>query len=198
MQKMFEVPIGYTISEPAAPSGKRLKVAGPAESQLASRVDELWKCGGLTELEDLLDAELKAFIESGATLCHQVAFEFAYGLKIVMGKRHASLGDWRWCVGGTVRGTHSWIEHRGEAFDVGISIDSAGRPEQMVFVRPVAQLRHEYKAFATQSRSFLDFIDWLDVSKRIKLFPKYPVISNLISETKKDIWATGRMGLPAR
>ena len=162
-------------------------VLGPPDSQLANRVDQLWQGGALYELEPLMAKEMENFAAEGTTLCHQIAFEFAYGVIMTTGERHPSLSRWHWCIAKTVREVHSWVEHQGEAFDVSIISDGAENIQQMGYVRLSSVLRVDYEAVGVQSCSFLEFCDWLRAPKRTRLFDRYIVVSDLMSGAKQLI-----------
>jgi hypothetical protein len=180
----------------ATPKGIRLRIASHRQdSQLAQRLYGLWEGGGLGEMAEALLMERQQFDKAGATRCHDLAFEFAYGAVICAGGFDPSLTEWKWCIGKTTsRDIHSWIEHRGEAFDIVIGLnDESGEHIQVAYVRSAVELRAGYEAVAIEAKSLMAFADWLSLPHRNKLFPKYPGVSSLLSRKKDAIWKSGRV-----
>ena len=190
------IPDGYVFRSAIPASGTVLRIAAHRDdSALADRLQQLWEGDGLPEMASALALEREQFVESGKTRCHDVAFEFAYGLGVIVEGTHLSLRDWSWCVAHTVKDVHSWIEYRGEAFDVVIGDEQNPKEfEQIAVVRPAADLRASYRAVLVECRTVLTFAGWLTSPHERNLFARYPVVSQIAAAKRKEIWESGKIG----
>lgn len=167
------------------------------DSQLANRFLELWKGGGLLELVQTAVAERSHFRSETSTLCHNMAFEFAYAICMTMGGLDPALKAWRWSVAETIRGTHSWVEHQGEAIDFQMA-QVEGEPEltHCAFVRPTTELRSKYQAKRVENLTFLAFGRWISHDRPTDLFSLHPEVSKQATSTKIRVRLSGRMNRP--